>query len=137
MYRNYTILERKFALCFSNRPDLGTAQVMSRMGRLNSSYCVMAQLKVTLSSIATATGQYRFRLRVKSTLQNHLSRGSCHLLIVKTFLMSFLLLVAIFLVTIARATEVPSSMSPPIIENIPNADSVLNCMSLSHHKDNT
>ena len=42
-----------------------------------------------------------------------------------------------FLVTIARATEVPSSMSPPIIENKPNADSILNCMSLSHHKDNT
>jgi hypothetical protein len=54
----------------------------SRMGRLNISYCVMAQLKVTLSSIVTATmgiTDYGTGLRVRFKIICH--RGSCHLLI--------------------------------------------------------
>jgi hypothetical protein len=72
--------------------------------------------------------------RYRSTLKDYLSEYTAVRVTfcsVDTFPMSFLLRVSIFLETTARAAEIPSSVSPPTIENILNADSVLNCTSLS------
>ena len=72
--------------------------------------------------------------RYRGTLKDYLSEYTAVRVTfysVDTFPMSFLLRVSIFLETTARAAEIPSSVSPPTIENILNADSVLNCTSLS------